>query len=106
MWWLPGVVLAVNPSTLLDFRPLQKLDPSGYPSGAVKKPSDFLIRRHEVAEHALGVHPRFPRQSALAIRLRRGGRERGGRRGREGTRLRSKSESKNMSQAKRSRIGL
>jgi hypothetical protein len=36
-----GVVLPVNPSTLLVWKHLQKFDPSGYPSEAVNKPSGF-----------------------------------------------------------------
>jgi hypothetical protein len=39
---LPGVVLPVNPSTLGDFKYLQKLDPSGDPSEGVRDPSGII----------------------------------------------------------------
>ena len=39
--WLPGVVLPVNPSTLLVWKHLQKFDPSDYPSGGVSDPSEI-----------------------------------------------------------------
>src|SRR6266481_8014456 len=42
--WPPGVVLPVNPSTLRVTKHLQKFDPSGHPSGAVKKPSGNRIQ--------------------------------------------------------------
>src|ERR1043166_2380890 len=39
---LPGVVLAVRPSTLRDWKYLQKFDPSGHPSAGVSDPSGHV----------------------------------------------------------------
>jgi hypothetical protein len=46
----PGAVLPVSPSTLRNCRDLQKLDPSGDPSGGVRDPSGSRETTHRSAE--------------------------------------------------------
>jgi hypothetical protein len=52
--WLPGVVLPVNPSTLLVWKYLQKFDPSDYPSGGVNNPSGIRGAANELTARERG----------------------------------------------------
>ena len=58
---LPGVVLPVNPSTLLVWKHLQKFDPSDYPSGGVREPSGLRPSTTRIGKRIMEAQNHSPR---------------------------------------------